>query len=319
MANKLRSCAYITTKKGFDMINFTEIQEGGELWEFFARDLLEEIGFQIISSPDRGADNGKDILVSEEIKGNLGKYKFTWLVSCKNLSKSNRSVNEKEETNILERMKSAGADGFLGIYSTIASSGLNRRLYELRNTKDIKDYKIFDQKIIESYLVKVGFSHLLMRYFPESYRRIKPIHLIAEEYIPLKCRECGKDLLEAWYTEPGQSIIVFVRRYDEERDLEVIEDIYWCCKGACDRKYQTIIERNGFLTGYEDINALFLPSYFLEWIISIMASIRAQEKIYTDKAFDQLKFFALILSQRVLREMTEKEKKSVQEIRNLPF
>ena len=43
------------------MIDYCEIPSDGEIWELFARDLLEELGFIIESGPDRGADGGKDI------------------------------------------------------------------------------------------------------------------------------------------------------------------------------------------------------------------------------------------------------------------
>ncbi len=68
------------------MIDFTEIPDDGEVWELFARDFLQEIGSFIASPPDREPDAGKDLLVTEELKGNLGKYKLRWLVSCKHLS-----------------------------------------------------------------------------------------------------------------------------------------------------------------------------------------------------------------------------------------
>jgi hypothetical protein len=47
------------------MIDFTEIDDGGEQWEAFARDFLYELGFATESPPDRGADRGKDLLVVE--------------------------------------------------------------------------------------------------------------------------------------------------------------------------------------------------------------------------------------------------------------
>ena len=46
------------------MINFKEIRTG-ELWELFSRDFFSELGFVIDTPPDRGADGGKDFIITE--------------------------------------------------------------------------------------------------------------------------------------------------------------------------------------------------------------------------------------------------------------
>ena len=163
------------------MIDFTEISSDGEMWELFARDLLQELGFFIESVPNRGADGGKDLLVTEELRGNLGNYRFRWLVSCKHFASSNKSVQERDEQNILERLESFNSDGFIGFYSTVPSTGLSNRLEDLKRRGKIKDHKIFDRQVIEGYLTSVGYSNLLMRYFPNSYKIIKPIHLMTND------------------------------------------------------------------------------------------------------------------------------------------
>ena len=181
------------------MIDFKEIQSDGEIWELFFRDFLQELGFYIESSVDRGSDGKKDLIVSEQLKGFfLGNYKFKWLVSCKHFAhrNSSNSVKEDDEPNILERVKGFNCDGFIGFYSTVPSSSLNSRLKQLKENLELKDYRIFDYKLIENYLIRIGFSEILYRYFPISYKEIKPIHLILDEYIPLKCEVCGKDILE---------------------------------------------------------------------------------------------------------------------------
>jgi hypothetical protein len=45
------------------------------------------------------------LLITEEVKGKLHRDKFRWLVSCKHYATSNKSVNENDERNILERLK----------------------------------------------------------------------------------------------------------------------------------------------------------------------------------------------------------------------
>ena len=53
------------------MIDFKEIHQDGEVWELFSRDFLTEIGFYVESSVDRGPDGKKDLIISEQLKGNL--------------------------------------------------------------------------------------------------------------------------------------------------------------------------------------------------------------------------------------------------------
>jgi hypothetical protein len=295
------------------MIDFTEVQNGEE-WELFARDFLTELGFFIESSPDRGSDAGKDILVSEELSGTLGRYRLRWLVSCKHNAVSGKSVNEEEERNIRERMESFNADGFIGFYSTVPSSGLNSRLRQLREGEKIKDFRIFDHKLIENHLIRVGYSVLLMRYFPQSYKVVKPLHLLTSEYIPLKCKVCQKDLLHALYEEEYQGVIAFVHPLGEEEEIAgptVIEEIYWACKDDCDLKLQAKLDSQNKYSGWEDITDLSIPAFFMKFVLSTMNATRLGTDKFSDIAYEQLKLFILAMSQKVLRETTPKEKERV--------
>jgi hypothetical protein len=244
-----------------ELVDFTELSPNGELWEMFARDFLQELGFYIESQPNRGADGGKDMLVEEQLKGTLSNYRFRWLVSCKHYASSNKSVSENEEINIRERMASFQADGFLGFYSTIPSSGLNSRLDTLKTNGHIKDYRIFDRRLIENYIIRIGYSSLLMRYFPESYKRVKPRHLIVDEYIPILCSECQKDLLESMSIDSKEAIIGFVCDYNNSKK---VIDIYFACKGECDRKLETqYYKKYGALTAWKDISDLMIPFLYM--------------------------------------------------------
>src|SRR5258707_8268035 len=109
------------------LIDFAEIRTG-EVWELFAAQYLKEIGFTIESEPGRGSDGGKDLIVTEHLEGYLTKQHFRWLVSYKHFARSGKSVGADDEQNILERVKQFGADGFLGFYSTLASSARVTRL-----------------------------------------------------------------------------------------------------------------------------------------------------------------------------------------------
>ncbi len=166
------------------VIDFTEIREGGDEWEAFTRDFLVTLGFAVEMPPGRGADAGRDLLVVEHLPGALNNYPFRWVVSCKHRAHGGRSVGESEEQNILERVQAVGADGFIGVYSTLPSSALVERLRALVDQSKIRDYKIFDARLIENHLVRLGYSRLLLRYFPEAYRRLKPLHAYGRVHSP---------------------------------------------------------------------------------------------------------------------------------------
>ena len=86
----------------------------------FAADFLGAKGCIIELPPARGADGGKDLIVSFLEK--------RYIVSCKHFAHSGRSVTERDEPSFLERTKQHKADGFIGFYSTLVSQALQDRL-----------------------------------------------------------------------------------------------------------------------------------------------------------------------------------------------
>ena len=112
------------------VLNFKEISEAHiadgkqDDFELLARDFLEFLGYKILSDPDRGADGGKDIIVQETRNGVGGETILRWLVSCKHKASSGKSVSANDDSNILDRVMTHKCDGFIGFYSTLASSGL---------------------------------------------------------------------------------------------------------------------------------------------------------------------------------------------------
>lgn len=159
-------------------LNFKEIPQAnlsnGEQDEFelFARDFFAYLGYKIISEPDRGQDGGKDILIQESRIGIGGETKLLWLVSCKHFAHSNsgksKAVGVDDEINVSDRIKSNRCDGFIGFYSTIASSGLTQKLERL-SENDRKEFKIFHRGNIEEILFKVPEGlQIARRYFSKS-------------------------------------------------------------------------------------------------------------------------------------------------------
>lgn len=293
------------------MIDFKEIDQNGEVWELFARDFLQEIGYYVEATVDRGPDGKKDLIVSEQLKGNLGNYKFKWLVSCKHFANraSSNSVKEVDEPNILERVEAFNCDGFIGFYSTISSSGLNTRLTQLKDNQKIKDYRIFDYKLIENYLIRIGYSDLLMRYFSESYKNIKPLHLITDNYLPLNCKSCGIDILQEMYKD--QYHANYVQIYSNgPNGSEHIHDVFSVCKGPCDDARSRNLKK-GFYTNWKDIGDIIIPTKFIEWTLATLNLIRSGQNTYEEVAYKKEKEFIVTISQKVVREMTQEERTRV--------
>ena len=296
------------------MIDYKELNNDGEQWELFARDFFEALGYTIDNPPDRGADGGKDLLISESIKGRFSSYTFKWLVSCKNFIKSNKSVNERDdEINILERCKSFKADGFIGFYSTIASSGLNHRLAQLKNEREIQDYKIFDGKYIENVLMNYGLTKIILRYFPESYKKIRPLHKITSKFISLKCDCCGRDLFEDVETGLQNSVIVSAER--TKNGVTYIDGSYVACKGRCDEKLEQKCERHGCGTLWNDLTDLANPIYYLYYVLCLINRLQDKDHyVYSKKAIEKEKEILMAMGQKVFHEVTDEERQSLSEM-----
>lgn len=167
------------------IIDFKEIPAGNkkgeeqDQFEMFCRDFLEELGFKLLYHVSRGPDGGKDIIV--EGKFNAMQKRIKWLVSCKHFAhaKGRKAVGVKDEPSILDRVKAAKCKGFVGMYSTVASSALSQRLFYLRD--DI-DHELFDHRRIEKRILEGRFRTLFSQYFISSFERHKG--LLVEEKRP---------------------------------------------------------------------------------------------------------------------------------------
>jgi len=153
-------------------IDFTEIPAANtsegmqDSFEIFSRDFLDYVGYQILKGPNRGPDRGKDLIVSEKRIGVGGETIINWLVSCKHHAHSGSSVNPRDEINIKERLALHNCDGFMGVYSTIPSSGLSEILDAVSKSHEVH---IFDWGKIEESLLKTADGiQLAQRYFPNS-------------------------------------------------------------------------------------------------------------------------------------------------------
>jgi hypothetical protein len=296
------------------MIDLREIKEDGELWEQFAEEFLSLAGLSTESPLDRGADGGKDILMIERVSGPMHAEAFRWLVSCKHTAHSGVAISElTHERNILERVKAFRTDGFLGFYSTLPTAGLNTRLRALTDARELKAYKIFSGALIESELLALGRSWLVRRYFPESYKVLRPVHKLLDEYVELRCDVCGKDLLEDLYTTDYGSVVAAVDERPQPGKRHVIE-VYFACKGRCDETLERwAYERYKAVTAWEDIFDIAMPNQFLRWIMALINNLR-DGVTFSDRAFDKEKHLIIALSQKVFREVSEAERERLREL-----
>lgn len=290
------------------MIDFKEIPSSDD-WELFARDFFSQLGFVIESDPSRGPDGGKDLIISEQISGVLHTQKFTWLVSCKHFATSGKSVGVEDESNITERLRQHKCDGFIGFYSTISSTALSTRLEALKQNGDVTDFCIYDHQKIAGYFYEVGLSRLANRYFPMSYAKIRPLQQIVDKHIELKCEICDCDWIKKIMVQPNMGIVVYADKGFGTPD-RITDDIFICCKGDCDDQLKNRLHAQGYFDTWQDIEDLCKPLFFLKDILTYMNILHAGDKKFSYTAHDKMKTIYIAASQRVLREITEEDRKN---------
>jgi hypothetical protein len=300
-----------------NLFDFTEIPADGERWVRFARDFLQLFGFHIETPAYRDAENVFDFCAIEQILGKFNSHPFRWLVSCRHKAATRTAVKESEETDILERLLRSRADGFLGFYSTTVSPALEFYLAELKNRFLIKDYRILDAKFLEMYLAAPGFARISFRYFP-NYAQTHPIlHLVENDYVPILCEHCRKDLLKTLFTKDQEGVIVRLRRRKETpTETEIIANIYVACKGDCDAELQAKYCNKTDLNtvGWTALSDIVDSSAFLDWTLSLLRKIGTDEFTYTTSALEKELYLLKAIAQYTLREPTGKTVTSAQKI-----
>jgi hypothetical protein len=225
-------------------------------------------------------------------------------VSCKHFAVSNKSVGPEQESNITDRLKQHGADGFIGFYSTVPSGGLVERLQRLTASGDIDAYEIFDRKKIEAHFVDTGLSKLALRYFPASYQRMRPIQKFFGSYHDMRCDVCDTDVLARSVSEPFQAMLVWAYPRD---NLKRLESLHVVCKGDCDEALERSLRARGFLTRWDDIGDLVNPIYFLKDMLAYMDALHTREAEYSASVHRRMKDIYIRLAQRTLREITKED------------
>ena len=226
-----------------------------------------------------------------------------------------------DEEDISDRIQFHRCDGFIGFYSTVVSSPLNRKFEAL---KDKYQIEIFDREKIERILLENrAVNKLIRRFFPQSYNEIElksPSNLLSK-YEPLRCKVCGKDLLHRDMLDKYEGIVVFVQDMDYYRcnaGKNKYTEVYCVCKGICDRKMEAIARSYGNITGWNDISDLVIPIQFLKFVLAIMNRIREYEDVYTDEAYGDLKNIIISLAQITMKGQSEKDINRVKSLLELP-
>lgn len=166
-------------------LNFTEIEPASgksndlDQFEKFSKIFLESVvGGKIIKGPSRGADGGIDLCLETQENCNIVKK----LVSCKHYAHSKESVGVNDEVDIRDRLEGFDCKVFVGLYSTIASTGLEQKLERLKREKNI-DFELYNSEDIETLLLSglPGFR-VAKRFFPKSIQNVWPQVISLEKY-----------------------------------------------------------------------------------------------------------------------------------------
>lgn len=307
------------------VLDFKEIPEAHkgsgmqDTFELFARDFLAFIGYKIVTDPDRGADGGVDLIIEEKRTGVGGETTIRWLVSCKHKAHSGNSVSPTDDANIRDRVEANNCQGFIGFYSTLASSGLSTNL---EGMNDKFEYQIFDREKIEGKLLHSAKGlEIAERYFQKSLadwttENPQPAEIFVDKP-SLKCKICEKELLEQ---EDNGVITLWQRiRKDYDKEPEYFEHVFWTCRGRCDDVliHHIRSQNKNLIDGWEDISDVMMPTIFIKWVMSIMNEQRAGV-IYSDEAFENLKHFLLQVFPYVSRHLTSKEKDKIKSLGMIP-
>jgi hypothetical protein len=158
-------------------IDFTELDGTveGEALEQMVRMLAQNMGL-IAAYSGRGADNGKDLLVTDIEQGKLRSRPVRWLVSCKDRAKSGKSVTEVDAGSILDKVNQHNAKGFLLVTTTIPSTGLKQKLdaLDIRGGGEIYT-ETWDSADLIRMLMRQENHDVLKAFLPESFRRLQAL------------------------------------------------------------------------------------------------------------------------------------------------
>lgn len=302
------------------ILNFKEIPEahkgGGQQdkFELLSRDLFIALGYRIDSAPGRGADGGKDLILTEVRTGIAGNTEIKWLVSCKHKAHSGASVGKGDEPEISDSLKANKCTGFIGFYSTLPSSGL---ITKVEGMDDI-EHQFFDSSKIEQILLtEPKCLNIAQRYFPQSYKgwsdENPSVAQIFSDQEPFKCEHCGDQL-----DREHRGLVVSWRKVEEQAGKYVnqIRNQYVCCAGECDRELKEIHSIDGYVSSWAELRDYFTPTLYLKAVMVFCNALNEETSIYSPDAFEQQKEILINCFPYVCRNLTKQELEQV-DIQNM--
>lgn len=241
------------------------------------------------------------MVVEETRTGVCGTNSVRWLVSCKHMAHSGKSVSKKDEINIVERMRIKKCNAFMGFYSTIISSGLGNIL-----PRD-NEVKIYDRSSIEHELLKKlaqnnSVVNLIKSYFPNSYENsIRPrlksnIPLASSDVV---CDMTGVKLLK----DGGYGNILFFSNNNNPKEYKVS----FVCKEKDNELEQKMLNKGWTMEGWEEIADLKNPMIFIEYCIRFL-QMQHSGISFSEESFPKIQNLLCQAFKYVARDMTEEEK-----------
>ena len=304
------------------ILDFKEIpmahKGGGEQdkFELFSRDFFQNIGYRISSAPGRGADGGKDLILTEVRKGIASNTEVRWLVSCKHKAHSGSSVSKTDEPEISDSLKAHNCTGFIGFYSTLPSSGLVDKVEGMAEI----EHQFFDSsKIEQALLTNPKCLELAKRYFPESFKNWtdenpKPAVIFAD-HTPFRCHHCDTVLdYSSW------GIVTSWEKYEETENglVKKIRNQYVCCGGDCDQILAKRYYTDGYSDAWTDLKDYFTPTIYLKAVIGFCNELNDEKIIYSQEAFEQKKALLIRAYPYICRNLTQKESAQVMDLGMVP-
>lgn len=207
------------------MIDFKELPEDGVKFEQLIRELLVLEGFETHWT-GVGQDGGRDLVVTEKLKGDLSEHERKWLISCKHTANSGKSLGREQAGNISEDCRAINAEGYILVCSTQPTTSLVTRLEEIEKNQNIIT-KVWDSIEIEKRLLKPNTFNLIHTFFPESsknyqwkiYNAFSPAFWAAnyrEYFFYMSCRHSNTYP----YLESIETIISLMERVPIFKDVE---------------------------------------------------------------------------------------------------
>jgi len=137
-----------------------------EVFEYMCEDLLRAQGFTVTSRPARGPDGAKDMIAKRYYTDDMGvTEEQIYLVECKHLSNSGRSVYDSDIGNFQANLSFHQANRYLLITSTLPSETVKNQLQGVSDDPSIPFKALFWAKTdLMKHLLK--YTDILRKYFP---------------------------------------------------------------------------------------------------------------------------------------------------------